>query len=392
MLRLAGAALAVALAGLAAAPAARQSPAPTAWTVTPVAFCRYDVNISGLADPHGQLGKLRRRSAVVCPFAGNGTSSVRLFLATADASTCSPADLPGLLVSNAVQLPHHEYDRQAGRCYYKDQLLGDERAPGKVFLITAHPPARLLDLSGKVSGLLRYEGLPVRWFEAAGFSGIKGKEDTEYLCFEMTADADIDPLAYLRSASIEVPASAHEELSDSPNCFAASGKLQNPDYVPPPRSALVGNDVHAFSFGLRESSISLAGRAFKDAVVDSLAANGLPHIVRGDGRFDPLSVGDGRSFAIDYVDRPKASFETTRLTPALCSAMFAAMQKTSAFIPPPDDESPTIVLSGVGGGPPPQYQVLSLVTVGSPTELCAALQPAFDRWAAAQRTEGQTVP
>jgi hypothetical protein len=137
-----------------------------------------------------------------------------------------------------------------------------------------------------------------------------------------------------------------------------------------------------FDIRLRSSSASPSIPAFKEAVVRAFAEAGLPHGVGADGRFVRLAPGDARPSAIDTVDMFGASIEIGQLSDAVCAATFAAMGSTKGFVAPPDAGSATIMLKGAAGRPPPGYRVASVQIVSSPAELCAALKPAFDRWAA----------
>jgi hypothetical protein len=362
-----------------AAPAASPPEADT-WTVTPVAFCRYDVDVSKVDNPHLKLEAIGKRSLVVCPFASSTTAKIRLFTATADKTTCGATDLPGFSVLNATALSAHDYNQQSRSCM---ATLSSQRepAPGKIYMITysALGGSASGHIFGRVAGISQYGGLPIHYITSGGWN------NTEYLCLEMSSDADIDPLLYFKSASVDFPPSAREVVSSALNCMKAVNRLMG---IPDAPSDAPLPTIDAFQIRIRGSSSSPTGPAFDDAFLTSLADAGLPHAFNADRTWSPLKQDDTRPLVIEDLAPSRVEFEIRHLTEAVCAAAFATMAKTQGFIQPPDDQSPTIVLKGTTGAPPPRYQALAIQFVASAPELCAALQPAFDRWAASPTNPG----
>ncbi len=360
----------------------------TAWTETSAAFCRYHVDVSQLNDPHLRLRYIGQRSVVVCPFASSKTPTVTIFERTTGKTTCDPADLSRLHVVDVMALTLHEFNTQSRECMATYSTLENqaESSPGKVYVIISKDSGGLASggLFGRVAAVAQYGGLPIHRIRSEGIG--KGKIDTDYLCMEMTADADIDPLVYLQSASVSLPPDTHEVISPERNCFQAIRALEHTPRatVTAAMADMTSPPFSAFRLSLHASSNSPVGEAFDDAILESLAAAGLPHDVRPDGGFSTLIPNDPRPLVIESVRPNEVNFEIAHLSDQMCDAAFVTMAKTQAFIKPPDDESPTVVLKGTTGGPPPRYQALAIQFVASPSDLCAALRPAFDRWATNQ--------
>jgi hypothetical protein len=361
-----------------------------AWTETQAAFCRYDVDVSQLNDPHLRLRDIGQRSVVVCPFASSKTTTVTLFKGTANKTTCEPADLPGFHVVDVKPLTFHDFNTQRKSCMatYSTSEKQAEPGPGKVYVIVSKDPAGLAsaDIFGRVAAVAQYGGLPIHSIRSEGVGN--GKISTDYLCMEMTADADIDPLVYLQSVPVSFSSGTREVISPERNCFQAIMALE---HTPRATVAAVMADMasppfSAFGLSILASSSSPIGQAFDDAFLGSLADVGLPHDFRADGGFYSLVPNDPRPLVIESVRPDRVDFEIAHLSNQVCNAAFTTMGKTQGFIRPPDDESPTIVLKGTSGGPPPRYHALAIQFVATPGDLCAALKPAFDRWAANQAT------
>lgn len=379
MIRMLVASLLLLIGGLGDAGAPDPQKART-WTETPVAFCRYELDVSSLDDPHQRLDDLAKDDQVVCPFAAKATRRVALFTETMGKRSCDSGDIPGFSVLDAELLTQHEFGSQLRSCgLFVAQPGQREKAPGKVYIITfrAADASQFGRVSSRVDAIVAREGLPVRAISVQGL-GPNG-----YLCLEMTADADIDPFTYFRSKGVDLPPPAHELTSTAPNCFQAVMEAQ---HVPRAQMAdalagAAGPMPQPFRLEVRGSSTSPTGKPFEDAFLHSLDEAGLPHEVSADGEFSPMSPNDTRPLVVEAVRPTRVSFQFDHLTAKLCDATFATMVKTQGFIPPQDDQSPTIVLAGTTGGPPPRYLAISVRFVGSSEELCKVLKPAFDRWA-----------
>ena len=118
----------------------------------------------------------------------------------------------------------------------------------------------------------------------------------------------------------------------------------------------------AFRLVIRASSRSPGNTGLRDALLGSLAEAGLPHENNTDRQYEPLVSGDHRVLVIESITPARAEFEMAALNAALCTAMFATMTKTQAFIPPSDDQSRTII------------------PWGRPADRRAATKPSTSRW------------
>jgi len=355
------------------------------WTVTPMAFCRYDVDVHDITGGYDQLGKatdagvsaaaVHSATQITCPFLVGRDIQAQVYIAR-PGTTCTPADLPSVRVTTATRLSVHDFNQQI-RCaaFLKSTPPVSQNAPGGAYLLVmpwlwnpTSPRGQFEpQVANRITQLVWTEGYPVSYFDAGG----DGK--SYYICFEMLKGASMDPFQYFKAVHLIFPVGTHE-LSSSTNC---DGLERKAGYSPATRSW--GSGDEPFKVQLRPSTNSPAGDAFIAAFSAAFEAAGLPAPPPDHGTYNPLVAGDARQVVVERLTSQEATFEVRALTPKVCEAAFAALTKLDAFIPPIDDESPTIVPVGTKGGPPPRYHALALVEVDSPARLCAALEPAMKR-------------
>lgn len=186
----------------------------------PIAFCRYDIDVRRLPDPHVRLGHLLARYAT-CPFIAGQFAPARMYTIEIGATECSGEALKGLPIVTATRISRAEQQRDSSECFplWKPTQI-DKPAPGKVYLLQAprrnfnyrRPSDPLGDIAIRVTELA---GLPVSQLE------VQGNERVSYACFEMMPGAEIDPLTYLRATSEPLPAGTTETEGVADNCLHA---------------------------------------------------------------------------------------------------------------------------------------------------------------------------
>jgi hypothetical protein len=345
---------------------------PSKWAITPMTFCRYDVDVGKLKDPYRELGSNVGSAGFVCPFVANRTTSAVIHARWPGERSCAARDFLGLQVTAATHLSQHQFD-QGLRCTpaFAAGHLNETSEAKDVFLI--HMRGSLsAGIFSQTLGVAMSRGLPVLTVEGGGVDG------NQVICLGMLKGAGMDPLVYLKAAGVKFPADAVEERSNASDCNTAAQAVAGVWAAPE-------HEWAAFTITLLSSSASPTKIAFSSELVETLKAAGITPEISADRSFRPLGPDDNREIVLEDARNGRAGLELKALTPHTCNAVYLVMKKLDAFIPAPDDESPTIVAVGSKGGPPHKYAPLALTWVHSSEELCAALSPAYGRLAAANR-------
>ena len=382
--------------GLAAAqetaPQGAANPGP--WAVTPVAMCRFEIDVRQMGNPHVALGQLLGGRQTVCPFFAN-QSSPAIALVMQWGKTCKMELATGLRANNATALNFSQFASQTVACdpMYRQTTPEASSAPGAVFVITAREHVRATPFDtqefsqheNEVHRLLTAGGLPISY--ADGW----GENDIHYFCFEMMKGADVDPLAFLRSGSPWLSREGKEHRSGAPNCVLATRQF---GVEAPRRGPATRVTPETYSLSIRRSTASHDHEPYRAAVLDSFQRSGLQtqkvaadpavHSILPDQdtystyKLLPEHIGD--QYGIIRFNYVGLSLHVPVLTSRLCEAIYSALRTTDSFILQADESAPNIAPEGVHGSPPEHQVLTDLTWVHDPTELCRALQPSFDRW------------
>lgn len=218
-LRMGWLAMALAAAGLLAAPA------PTARSASPAkaAYCRLSIDVGGRPDAHRQL--LQHTGLITCPFETGPHAVATAFAGVVGATTCPTAALGDLPVIRAEALPGPAFASGLScNPSMSRTLLGDEPSQGAVWVLERQEPdgaARpTVALFSAVSGALWRSGLPFAFVESFGAGGADGRQH-EFACFETLSPTDADPVTLLTGVGVALPPGVTQTRSSQPNCFSA---------------------------------------------------------------------------------------------------------------------------------------------------------------------------
>jgi hypothetical protein len=356
--------------GLLAPSHAAESPAQ-AWANSRVTACRYDIDLTALAEPYRAFQSQGR--TIVCPFLA-GARTTQAYAQRRGVQPCATSDVAPLPAIAATPLSVHNFGRETGSCLAIFGRTPRRTPSGPVYILSAPngPPGRVTPLFDALQVAAR-TGLPIS--DGHG----EGDQDVQRVCLQMLPGASETPLAYLRAVGARLPQGVTEARTPAANCDDAPGLIvrRAPEFTEP------------FIVRLRQAGTGMLTANLDHALRQELLSKriAVPDSVDG---FHPLEPSDARLVVVESLRPGSAKFQVRKLTPALCSAIYRVMTGADAFLTPSDDESPTIVTRGETSGPPPRYTTERIAWVGSSRELCIALQPAYTR--AARKLNGQVHP
>jgi len=199
--------------------------APTAGSAAAhVSYCRYDVDVSALANPYSKIGNISGLRYATCPFLARQRAPARVYVSNSE--NCSAKDLRGLPIARVEPITKIINDRDLARCFpggnsRSEPSSGDEAGiylvEGSIGTDSKHDYAKSIGaIAFRAIGLA---GLPIAHFQ------VRGSNSKVYVCLEMLRGADLDPLSYIKLAGQSVPSGTLQHRLSDANCDAAFRKM-----------------------------------------------------------------------------------------------------------------------------------------------------------------------
>jgi hypothetical protein len=361
--------------------ATAQAPATSADSLPPIPqqiaarlpkFCRYDLDLSGFANPHALLASRSTEGDLACPFADGGASRVRVYSLT-ETDGCKPPRFRDLKMVETRQIGGREY-RRASQCMGA-ATVDPSAAPGRTYQLTmnfaqASDRERFRFLS--LEGSMDHKGAP--WFPISRGSiwmAPGAKPGRGVICLQMLPGAGTDPLTFYRAVGQPLPAAVVQSDITGQSC-------------PQPSNLDDGED--AFNLMLQPTAATPKGAAFAHQVRAILARDGIT-AARPSGRMTfalewylVSKTKDGGHMGIIGADGP-TSVEMRQMTHGVCAALFDVASQTHLYIQAMQPEYLTLRPSKV-------RDLLAgstfdeVIAVTDADDLCAILKPGFDEWRA----------